>query len=1495
MFALLVMLAGAWVVNAGQPSAPAYNLQTRPSYGIATGLASQESFYSGYTVPLQTVSTPTIVIPVIGDIGRTGGLQSVNQANPGCPTFTGPGAPGNYFGYPASALDAGANFGGSGNTDDDIAGSFQAQQTASILNGVCAGVASTTPCTFVLNTGDNFYQCGADDYFNPAGFPLANGSTAMNTRLYTDWYSFYQTPTTPAIQNLPWYSTIGNHDLPTPGGVDLEIAYDRQGNFAGQPYYPIGQNWNLPARYYSVDYVSSASAASVRVINLDTNACNADYVNKVGKAMYALSAESLKTITYDYIASQMTWFNNTLISAVTTGCGGSGCANVIVMSHYSLYGTDQGFGNLNSNSPTFRKPPSSSAGNWTAGSLGVFNCYGQIQNIMNQQGGLYAPDVWVNGHDHTNAISFSSDYNTTAGPDTIFVTSGTGSLWQGGDGYPAMKGGNLTGVFPSIPGSAGAYPYNVAFSSPSPDGSVANGGVSLITITATSLTVDTYVTQNGPQIPAAGAPCDIAAVANANGVSVWSASGALNWTAVVAAGAQPIGDGTTLTCNICMNTSTPAVCGQTNWTTVPGATPSGYITSSVAYTAPIKAHTCTSTNGLTTSCKCNVAGYPAAGFIATGSSGFSICQNISAGGFVALANTVAGYTAPPMGVQGTLSPTWMGSALYATAGPAPVAFVSITNASAYRSVPVPSYNYQILPASKSIAGGLASQESFYSGYTVPLQTVSTPTIVIPVIGDIGRTGGLQSVNQANPGCPTFTGPGAPGNYFGYPASALDAGANFGGSGNTDDDIAGSFQAQQTASILNGVCAGVASTTPCTFVLNTGDNFYQCGADDYFNPAGFPLANGSTAMNTRLYTDWYSFYQTPTTPAIQNLPWYSTIGNHDLPTPGGVDLEIAYDRQGNFAGQPYYPIGQNWNLPARYYSVDYVSSASAASVRVINLDTNACNADYVNKVGKAMYALSAESLKTITYDYIASQMTWFNNTLISAVTTGCGGSGCANVIVMSHYSLYGTDQGFGNLNSNSPTFRKPPSSSAGNWTAGSLGVFNCYGQIQNIMNQQGGLYAPDVWVNGHDHTNAISFSSDYNTTAGPDTIFVTSGTGSLWQGGDGYPAMKGGNLTGVFPSIPGSAGAYPYNVAFSSPSPDGSVANGGVSLITITATSLTVDTYVTQNGPQIPAAGAPCDIAAVANANGVSVWSASGALNWTAVVAAGAQPIGDGTTLTCNICMNTSTPAVCGQTNWTTVPGATPSGYITSSVAYTAPIKAHTCTSTNGLTTSCKCNVAGYPAAGFIATGSSGFSICQNISAGGFVALANTVAGYTAPPMGVQGTLSPTWMGSALYAAAGPAPPAVVIVSASITLSITPSQFTGAVKTGFVNTLAVQLNVYPSAITITAVTPVTISGRHLLQNGVTVSFQVTTTSTTSAAAVSSQIATITTGSGATAFATALAANGVPVPASGGVSLASPPVTTGTGIMMSPSVSAAGRLAAVNTVALLACALASMLVM
>ena len=50
-------------------------------------------------------------------------------------------------------------------------------------------------CSFVLNTGDNFYECGVqpNDY----------------SRFQSDWIQVYQTAFTPTIRSLPWFNVFG--------------------------------------------------------------------------------------------------------------------------------------------------------------------------------------------------------------------------------------------------------------------------------------------------------------------------------------------------------------------------------------------------------------------------------------------------------------------------------------------------------------------------------------------------------------------------------------------------------------------------------------------------------------------------------------------------------------------------------------------------------------------------------------------------------------------------------------------------------------------------------------------------------------------------------------------------------------------------------------------------------------------------------------------------------------------------------------------------------------------------------------------------------------------------------------------------------------------------------------------------------------------------------------------------------------------------------------
>ena len=199
----LAALAGAPLVAQAQNTASnfltnyPYLSQSLPGLSQTASLQKTESFYSGATVGvppsgssigLTTVSTPNIVIPIIGDIGRTGGLASINQGNPGCPlTLGGSNTPGlSYFGFPASVLDPGATYGGASSTDDDLIGSFEAYQTAKILDDTCHALnAANTPCNAILNTGDKCvpacagWECAAGSALRPQSKGEGGGAVSL--------------------------------------------------------------------------------------------------------------------------------------------------------------------------------------------------------------------------------------------------------------------------------------------------------------------------------------------------------------------------------------------------------------------------------------------------------------------------------------------------------------------------------------------------------------------------------------------------------------------------------------------------------------------------------------------------------------------------------------------------------------------------------------------------------------------------------------------------------------------------------------------------------------------------------------------------------------------------------------------------------------------------------------------------------------------------------------------------------------------------------------------------------------------------------------------------------------------------------------------------------------------------------------------------------------------------------------------------------------------
>ncbi len=103
-----------------------------------------------------------------------------------------------------------------------------------------AKTSERTQASFIITTGDNFYEDGA----------ASETDTCFTT-------SFEQVYSAASLQK-PWYVCLGNHDYR--GNVEAEIAYQNH-----------SKRWHLPARYYSEKFPIGKTGQQMLLVFVDTD------------------------------------------------------------------------------------------------------------------------------------------------------------------------------------------------------------------------------------------------------------------------------------------------------------------------------------------------------------------------------------------------------------------------------------------------------------------------------------------------------------------------------------------------------------------------------------------------------------------------------------------------------------------------------------------------------------------------------------------------------------------------------------------------------------------------------------------------------------------------------------------------------------------------------------------------------------------------------------------------------------------------------------------------------------------------------------------------------------------------------------------------------------------------------------------------------------------------------------------------------------------------
>jgi len=164
-------------------------------------------------------------------------------------------------------------------------GDFLQRETAVALNNVVPKVGGS----FVISTGDNFYESGVASIDDPL------------------WMSSFENIYTGGYLLSDWYPVLGNHDYK--GSVQAQIDYSKK-----------SRRWVMPAKWYSFEKKLPKSDEKVCFIFLDTNPYEKEH--------YSSDSYKHKMIPQDTI-DQKIWLDSVLTNTKAKW--------KIVVGHHPLY------------------------------------------------------------------------------------------------------------------------------------------------------------------------------------------------------------------------------------------------------------------------------------------------------------------------------------------------------------------------------------------------------------------------------------------------------------------------------------------------------------------------------------------------------------------------------------------------------------------------------------------------------------------------------------------------------------------------------------------------------------------------------------------------------------------------------------------------------------------------------------------------------------------------------------------------------------------------------------------------------------------------------------------------------------------------------------------------------------------------------------------------------------------------------------------------------